>query len=131
MENQIQTNPSWNEVFKEIGTQLNRRSSLLSKRILWIISPIIIFFLIIQLIMNMPETSSWLRNLNMSAQLDMVYLITAVIIVLAITTIIAMTLSKIEQTIWLDSYFDGKNLTPQESWNIAKKTIHSLDSFAE
>jgi hypothetical protein len=32
-----------------------------------------------------------------------------------------VAISKIEQVVWLDSYFDGKKLTPQESWKIAKK----------
>jgi hypothetical protein len=44
----------------------------------------------------------------------------AVIVVLFIS-IILMSILKIEQAIWLDSHFDGKQLTPQESWRIAKK----------
>ncbi|MEN9622130.1 MAG: hypothetical protein RLZZ67_564 [Candidatus Parcubacteria bacterium] len=121
MEHSTHTGPSWNEIFREIGIQMNRRSGLLTKRVLWISAPALVFFFIIRLISNVPSMSSWLRDLDVSAQVEIVYLITAVTIVLAISTIITTALSKVEQTIWLDSYFDGKNLTPQESWKIAKK----------
>ena len=120
------TSPSWSEIFREIGIQMNRRSGLLTKHVLWISAPALIFFLIIRLIGSIPSTSSWLRGLDVSAQVEIVYLWTASIIVLAISTIITMALSTIEQTIWLDSYFDGKNLTPQESWKIAKKLYFPL-----
>ncbi len=121
MENQVNTSPSWNEIFKEIGIQMNKRSGLLTKRVLLISAPVLVLFFIFRLIINVPMTSSWLKALDMSYQLEIVYMVTAFIVILAVLTMISTAISKVEQTIWLDSYFDGKNLTPQESWKIAKK----------
>jgi len=121
MEGPTPTSPSWNEIFREIGIQMNKRSGLLTQRVLWISAPALVFFFLIRLISNIPSTSSWLRGLDVSDQIEIVYLMTASVIILAITTMVTMAISKVEQTIWLDSYFDSKNLTPQESWKIAKK----------
>jgi hypothetical protein len=119
--NQNSPSASWNEIFKEIGIQLRQRSGLLTKRVLFISAPALLFFLIIRIVLRMPNISSWLRSSDISTQIEGVYFGTFIIIILAITTMIAMAISKVEQTIWLDSYFDGKNLLPQESLHIAKK----------
>ncbi len=121
MENRLTTSPSWTEIFKEIGIQLKTRSGLLTRRVLWISSPALLFLLILRIIAGLPNFRSWLQGFDMSLQIDMVYTGTLVLVVLVISTIIMTAISKIEQTVWLDSYFDGKNLTPQESWKIAKR----------
>lgn len=109
--------PTWNEIFKEIGIQLRLRKSLLAKRVLWITAPAIAFFLIAKFAVQRKE----LQNLSFDTQIEVIYLGTFIIIILAIATIIMTAISKVEQVVWLDSYFDGKNLTSQESLKIAKK----------
>jgi hypothetical protein len=116
-----QGSPSWNEIFKEIGVQLKNRSSLLIKRVLLISLPAFIFFILIRYLVNSSGDSSLMRGFNTFSELEIVYLFTWTVIFIVIVQIITNALFKIEQTIWLDSYFDGKNLTPKESWRIAKK----------
>ncbi|OGE79722.1 MAG: hypothetical protein A2660_01530 [Candidatus Doudnabacteria bacterium RIFCSPHIGHO2_01_FULL_45_18] len=111
-----QLNPTWNLIFQEIGKQLHDRSGLLAKRVLLIFIPALVIIFLIQLLARISTQSSFG---SISIQLFVSGVLT-VVVVLFITAILNSIL-KIEQVIWLDSYFDGKNLTPKESWRIARK----------
>lgn len=114
--NKEQPNPTWNIIFQEIGKQLHARSGLLAKRVLLISIPALIIIFLIQLFARTSTQSSFG---NISIQLFISGVLTVVVVLFI--TVILNSILKIEQVIWLDSYFDGKNLTPKESWRIARK----------
>lgn len=119
METQNPQSPSWNEIFKEVGLQLKSRSGLLSKRVLLVISTVLLVFIGARLLFFLNP--SFLQNSSIDSQIEIVFWVTLGIIFITITTIISMAIAKIERTVWLDSYFDGEKLTPEESWKISKK----------
>lgn len=118
------SDPSWNEIFQEIGKQLHVRSGLLTKRVLLTSAPALIILFIIQLFAQLSKTSSWFSQPNDAfdqLSIQVIFWGTLSVIIVLFITVILMSILKIEQIIWLNSYFDGKKLTPQESWRIARK----------
>lgn len=118
------SSPSWNEIFQEIGRQLRLRSGLLTKRVLLISAPALAVLFLVQLITRLSNVSQWFANPDealVQFSIQAILWGSIAIIIVVFITIIFTSILKIEQAIWLDSYYDGKKLTPQESWKIAKK----------
>lgn len=109
-----QASPSWDEIFKTIGYQFAQRGRLIARRTLAIIFPSLIIVGYINFILraNSFFSEELTRNL-------LLYGILGVVVALPFT-IAFMSIFKIEQAVWLDSYFDGKNLTQDKSWKISK-----------
>jgi hypothetical protein len=112
--------PSWNEIFTEIGKQLHTRTGLLTKRVLFISIPALVVFFVVQLIVRLVQFKG-IDDLFILLSAESFIWGTLAVIVVLFTTIILMSILKIEQAVWLDSHFDGRKLTPEESWRIAKK----------
>lgn len=122
------SSPSWNEIFQEIGKQLHLRSGLLAKRVLLISAPALIVLFVIQLLARLFQVSQWFNQPDeafIQFSIQAILWGSIAVVVVLFVTIILMSILKIEQAIWLDSYFDGRKLTPQESWRIAKKLYWS------
>ncbi len=116
--------PSWAEIFQNIGVQLHKRSGMLAKKVLKASAFGLAAIFVISLfgrLFNLGIFDKFFIDKSNFIGIPIFLYGTISLIVVIIVTIILMTLVKIEQVVWLDSYFDGKNLTPEESWKIAKK----------
>ncbi|MBI2410155.1 hypothetical protein HYV30_03910 [Candidatus Kaiserbacteria bacterium] len=113
MEQQIR----WGDIFENIGVQLHRRSGMLVRKVLWAsafgFAAVFVLSLMSQLLSFDVLYQSGMINIS-----SLVYGLVILIVVIIITSIL-MTLVKIEQVVWLNSYFEGKDLTPKESRTIA------------
>ncbi|MEO8637723.1 MAG: hypothetical protein ABI430_02380 [Candidatus Taylorbacteria bacterium] len=117
--------PTYKEIFEEIGRQLKLRKSALFKRILLITWPyllLIVVSYVLNLIYDFNSFSQDQKFIYFEALA--VYLILAVIYSQIIRFIF-----KIEKQIWIDSFFDKKNLSPSESWKIARKLFWPAIDF--
>jgi len=94
--------PSYREMLEEAGRQLLMRKKMLLERALLIIWPYCVFIIMFYFI-----------GFNSFS--------TALLVFSVVYSIMIRLLTNIEKRIWLDSYFDGKNLSQQQSWLIAKK----------
>ena len=119
--NPTTSNPAevtYQQILSEIGKHLNERKGLLFKRILLLTWPIIIVGV---------TTYLFLQGIDIGViDKETPYLpyyiggIGLMIFLSAIYYWIASIIFEIEKRIWIDAHFDGKNLHPDESWNIAK-----------
>ncbi len=114
--NNSSLSPSYQEIFQEIGRQLSLRKKILAKRTLLIVWPflllIIIFYFFGQKYNLNPFSSNGLSFYSVG------YLV-AVVLAVIYSSIIRFIFS-IEKRIWIDSFFDKKNLEPAQSWRIAR-----------
>jgi len=107
--------PSYHEIFAEIGRQFQARKTLLFKRVLLIVWP----FLLLVIVQYILKNSSYYSTLNAAQQLEFFWGIFAYVFVSLIYTSTVSFIFTIEKQIWLDSFFDKKNLTSAQSWRIA------------
>lgn len=113
MENQINPPmPNYREILQEIGRQLKNRKKVLIKRILTILWPI---FVIIFLLYFMKDLARLFGGANFF-YIFILWLVFSVIYIVIIRIIFHT-----EKIIWVNSYFDGKNIESRTSWHIAKK----------
>ena len=109
--------PTYKQLLEEIGKQLSQRKSALLKRVLLITWP---FLLLVVTVFVLGKTNSfdgfsyeqmvpWLLPLIIYISLALVY-----------STVVRFIFD-IEKRIWIDSFFDQKNLALSDSWNVAKK----------
>lgn len=111
--------PSYQEMLIEAGRNLAARKGILTKRVLLIIWPLLVFF---ALIMAMR----WLRSMgiavtNQSFGFLLLLAVILALILIIFYTVIVRAIFELEKYIWIDSYFDRRNLEPATSWKIAKK----------
>ncbi len=124
--------PTWTEIFQNIGVQLHKRSGMLAKRVLRSSALGLASIFIISLFVRLFDLGIFEKIFFNDSNFIGVPIIlygTISLIVIIIITIVLMTLVKIEQFIWLNSYFDGKNLSAGESWKIAKKLYWDWSYF--
>lgn len=129
---QQQIGPTWAEIFQNIGIQLHKRSGMLTKKVLkasfFSLGAIFVISLFSRLF-NLGILDKFFFSKSDFIGIPIFLYGSLSLIVVIIITIILITLVKIEQVVWLDSYFDGKNLTPEESWKIAKKLYWGWSYF--
>lgn len=112
--------PTYTQMLQEMGKQLNARKSLLFKRVLRIIWPGLLFIVFLYIGDEMHARGMF-EGLSAAAEIGIMiaggaYLLFAIIYMWA-----TGFLFEIEKRIWIDSHFDRKDLTPKQSWGIAKK----------
>ena len=114
-----QANPvsSYSDLLREAGAQLGTRKKLLALRTLLLIWPVFIFAAVVLFGEKffpqgkVPE--------NFADPFWIAFLITGF---LAFVYYVFMSfIFEIEKRIWIDSFFDQRNLTSWESWRIARK----------
>lgn len=109
--------PTYKEIFVEIGKQLKLRKSTLAKRILLITWPLLLF-IVVNYILNLTydfesfTTGQWLVYLKFALP----YLLIS-----AVYSITVRFIFRIEKQIWIDSFFDKRDLKPSESWKISMR----------
>lgn len=111
--------PSYNKVLDEIVTQLRKRNKDIFKRALLVLWPYIILFIAIFVFI----TTNRRAGTEGYFQLLAVYLIFLGFWVLFsfVYSFVIGEIIYLERTIWVDSYFDMKNLDSKKSFFIAKK----------
>ncbi len=113
------SDPSYVEIFQEIGRQVSERKKNLFKRsiqIYWA-GAVWVFLYCFAFREHFPMPFD--PN-GTSVSLLMIVLLS--ILPLVIIYMVTMAwIFFIEKRIWIDSYFDKRNLKPEESWKIAKK----------
>ena len=121
MEN-IQVLPGYKTILAEMGKHISERKMLLTKRAVSIIWPAMILAGIF------TWTNTDLKNASskviggLSGNDGIGGMLTAAGILLVIVYVITVrAIVAVEKRVWLDSYFDSKNLTSQESLRIARK----------
>ncbi len=112
---------SFNEIANSAKLHLKKRESLLAKRVFKMSWPLLLSvgFLFIALkfqdIPYLVDISGILFVISLPAALAY-YLIILIIL-------------SVEKVIWVDSYYDKKNLNQEDSWNIAKKLFWKTSLF--
>ncbi len=100
--------PTYKQMLEAMGQQLNSRKSDLMKRVLLIAWPFILL-VVLGYVFNKA-------NVSVPSLGVIVYVVLAVIY----STVVRF-IFEIEKRIWIDSFFDQKNLSLDDSWRIAKK----------
>jgi hypothetical protein len=117
--------PTYKEIFVEIGKQLKLRKATLVKRIFLITWPLLLF-VVVNYILNLTfdfesfTTEQWLFYLKFALP----YLLLS-----AIYTVTVRFIFRIEKQIWIDSFFDKRDLKPSDSWRISMKLFWPAFSF--
>lgn len=115
-------------MLEEAGRQLAQRQSLFSKRLLFLfLPPSIIYGTLFFLAKNYINEHTRDTNPELFKIVIIVFPIVAIITILYVAVI--YTVFGAEKRIWIDSYFDGKNLSGSQSWRIARRLFWSILTF--
>tara|TARA_Y100000310_G_scaffold208118_1_gene208651 strand:+ start:11862 stop:12836 length:975 start_codon:yes stop_codon:yes gene_type:complete len=109
--------PQYKGILKETGIQLSRRKKTIFKRTMAIIFPIAI------VLVGIIISSYYLETSKFGLTGGDILIITAIfggLIAIPYVSVMRHIFS-VEKLIWVDSYFDQKNLTTKESWRIARR----------
>lgn len=112
---------SYKELLREAGRQLSSRKKILFRRVFFLAWPgmvmVVLLFIWRELIQGkiLFEGSPWLIP-------SLIFLGVWLVFTLFYYAIFS-SIFAIEKRIWLDSYFDQRNLNPKDSWRIAKKLL--------
>lgn len=109
--------PTYKQMFEEMGKHIGQRKKLLLERAALITWPLILLSLLSSAFKDVPVLGAIRDNNPMAFGVVFIPLILAAILYVWVCTFIF----HIEKCIWIDSYFDQKNLEPKDSWRIAKK----------
>jgi hypothetical protein len=117
--------PTYHQLLQEMGRQIGQRKSALMKRVLLITWP----YLLLVVVGYISKNTFNLKALAPDAQVEIVTVI-AVYFVLALAyTMVISFIFQIEKQIWVDSFFDQKPLSLQQSWRIARKLFWPAFNF--
>lgn len=112
--------PTYKQTLQEAGKQLSMRKSQLVKRVFLYSWPGLISIFIWNYFLKY-----WLNERNQNnphfllvASLGLGWIVLTIFYILFFESIF-----NIERRVWIDSYFDGKNLDGNRSWKIAKKLL--------
>lgn len=112
--------PTYKQMLQEIGKQLNLRKSLLLKRTLFISWPGLVLVALIWGWTKLDD-AGMLDRVPETAIVPIMIAGGAFLLFAIVYMVIAGFMFEIEKQIWIDSYFDKKELAPKQSWKIAKK----------
>lgn len=118
MENQnVGLLPNYGQLLEEMGRQLNKRKLLLAKRIFLVVWPYLLLVVAGYIFNHYYDIEA-----IMSANSLLFFVSFGLYLLFAgIYSMIIRFILKIEKQIWVDSYFDNKNLEPKDSWRIATR----------
>ena len=115
--NETSLPPVYKEIFEEIGRQLSLRKSALMKRILLITWPYLLLVIVLYIFNEISDFESLPQEqTSLYLKIAIIYLVIS-----GIYSLIIRFIFKIEKQIWIDSFFDRKNLDSSQSWRIARK----------
>lgn len=107
--------PTYKQMLEEMGKQLNNRKGDLMKRVLLITWPVLLLIVVGYFFSKVGGFDTF-PQLN---TMGFVVGIALYIFAAAVYTFIMRFIFSIEKRIWVDSFFDQKNLSLQESWKIS------------
>lgn len=110
---------NWKEIIQKISIQLKERQGILAKRVIAASSVGLVALFFIVLGAELLRSGYISSHFSNSAPLLMVGA-TAMVVLSTIVTILLTARLDIEEVVWLDSFFDGEELSPKESMMIAK-----------
>lgn len=119
-------NPTYTDILTSIGNQLKLRKKYLFLRTFMIVWP----FLLLagsMLVARRFYTEDTLRD--MFVTFPYVFYIWGYVIAAAVYSAVVSFIFNIEKRIWIDSFFDKRDLTPAQSWNIAKRLFWPAVGF--
>lgn len=125
MNTPVTISPTYKQMLEEVGKQLSSRKSSLLKRTLLIVWPYIILFVAGYVFNELYDFNS----LSMDKKLQWGGVGFALLLCSIVYSTIVSFIFQIEKQIWIDSYFDQRNLTLDQSWNIAKKLFWPAFKF--
>lgn len=111
--------PSYKETLGEIGRQLGLRKKAMTRRVLFMIWPPIVAA--VSLVVLSYTYKAGLLNENWKYMNVILAAIGVWLLFSIIYYYILSFIFGIEKRIWVDSFFDKKNLDTKDSWRIAKK----------
>jgi hypothetical protein len=109
--------PGYQEILAQIGAQLKSRKKLLLQRTLMLTWPILLA-IVFGYGANQVLGKEQAEHLFFS--FPNILGVFGYVILAAAYSVIMNFIFEIEKRIWVDSFFDNKNLTPKQSWAIAK-----------
>lgn len=111
--------PSYKETIQEISRQLSLRKGTMTKRVIFMIWPPMLAVISLVLV-NYAYKAGLLREDWQYINILLVAIAAWIIFSIFYYYILSFIFD-IEKKIWVDSFFDKKNLDPKDSWKIAKK----------
>jgi hypothetical protein len=112
--------PTYKEIIKEIGAQIKARKKLLLLRTLIITWPVLLA-IIVGYVANSLYGEQFIQSIAFSFP-NIIYI--AVYILFAIVyMLIVGFIFEIEKRIWIDSFFDKREISGKQSWTLAKKLL--------
>lgn len=128
MENNIESEtplfPSYKETLKEVGKQMNERKGILVRRVVLLIWPVWILVIVSYIMLWSSGVETGVPNIDTLSAPWFSYLFYFIILWLGFTLFWYFVMGfifEIEQKVWVDSYFDGRNLDPKASWRVARR----------
>lgn len=112
--------PTYKEIIKEIGTQINTRKKLLFLRTLMIIWPVLLA-IVIAYISTDIYGDDYILQIALSVP-NIFYIIAYVILSIIYMSVVGF-IFEIEKRIWIDSFFDKREISGKASWGLAKRLL--------
>lgn len=105
----------YKEMLAHAAAQVQQRAGLLSGRVFLITWPFLVL-----IALQYVAVSVYAESVSIQIRFS---LLSIWAIFSIFYGLIAGTIFHIEKILWVDSYFDGHNLTPQQSWRIARRLL--------
>ena len=112
--------PTYKEIITEIGAQIRARKKLLFLRTFMIMWPVLLAFVLGFFATN-TYSEEYLQQVMFSFP-NILYVILTVLVAVIYMVIVGF-IFEIEKRIWIDSFFDKKEINPTQSWKLAKKLV--------
>lgn len=112
--------PTYKEIIKEIGAQIIARKKLLLLRTGMIIWPVLLA-IILGYGANSFYGEQYLEQVIFSFP-NILYIIAYIVLAIIYMSIVGF-IFEIEKRIWIDSFFDKKEISGKVSWGLAKKLL--------
>jgi hypothetical protein len=124
---------TFTETAKQIFARLNERKYLLLQRALLAIWPALLTILLAYAFwgsaVDNEENGLELIFASVAARPMEGWIVGGMLLASIVYGVIINAALSIERIIWVDSYFDGKNLSPQESFRVARRLLPSAVRF--
>jgi MFS family permease len=112
---------SYREILIEMGRQLKERKGILMKRILYILWPVLLGFILLY-VGNKLYEMGFMINESIFYYASIAFIFCWFVFAIVWGAVIRIIFA-LEKRIWVDSYFDKIALTDKESWKISKKLL--------
>lgn len=114
---------SYKEILLEIGKHLRQRKGLIVRRVLSFGWPALV---LMGLLIHLGINSEYMSEAEI---FEFAKYLVGWLVFCYIYVGIGASIFAIEKRVWVDSYFDGKDLTPTESWRIARRLLLPVAYF--